>query len=366
MVRKLAGIIMVREWRNILDRLLAESGRDFAWLSEYLDAAYNEDGVSYYEKLPKRRETYIGVGMAFRQPLSEINRWIVHFANKKRLYIKDVTEDLIWIYLIQANREDPDLSVNYFRRYEDCQAVCQAVYRQVWDEISLGSLTTADMEIEMANIDHDNHFEGLHRFIVDHLDSFRTAYARPRAYLNRFLESIVGTAKHCPALGNISSLNRMRGYLDDSMINFLAGSRETINTIDNATGQRTRRIKHVPKTKRFHISLGLALGMTRPELDEYLGLLGYSPLGSSGDRAETVLIRTLEKWEGLHPLPRLFKDRVVFGEYETGEYGPGSGTDTADFPFSDHCTAAEEMLLLRQELADMFKSRREPFPYLKQ
>ena len=367
----LAGVIRTREWRKVLDGLLAKSGRDLAWLSDYLGAAYNESSVSYYEKLPKRRETYIGIGMAFRQPLEEINRWIVTFANKKRLYIKDVTEDLCWVYLIRTNLADDDPDANYYRRYEDCQAVCQAVYQQVWDEFTLGSLSTADMELEMESIDADNGFAGLKQFIVDHLDSFNTAYARPRSYLDRFLTAIIGTAGHCPDLGSITSLNKLRGYLDDSMVNFLAGSKDTINTIDRATGQRTVRIKHVPKTKRFHISLGLALGMTRPELDEYLDLFGFPPLGSTGDASENALIGALETWEDKHPLPRLFKDRVVFGGcVEAPDYaaamGPGSDSDTPDFPFRDHCAAVEEMLLLRQELADLFKEQGRSFPYLKQ
>jgi len=353
-IKRLAENFKLRDWRTILDGLLTESGHDFAWLSSYLGAAFNENGPSYYEKLPKRRETYIGIGMAFRQPQEVIDRWIVTFANKKRLYIKDVTEDLIWIYLIQTNLEDPDPDVNYFARYEDCQAMAQAVYRQVWDEIRIGSLSTADMEIEMAGIDHDARFEGLRQFIVDHLDSFKTAYARPRAYLNRFLDSITETAGRCPNLGNLTSLNQLRGYLDDSMINFLSGSAETINTIDTATGKRTLRIKHVPKTKRFHISLGLALGMTQPDLNGYLDLLGYPPLGSDGSRSETLLILALESWEAQHPLPRRFKDLVVHGK-ESGE-----------MPLPDQCTAVEEMLLLRQELADRFKQQKEPFPYLKQ
>ena len=73
----------VRRWRRTLDTLLEENDRDLKWLCEYTGAVYNENSVSFYEKLPKKRKTYIGIGMAFRQPLEVINTWIADFAMKK-------------------------------------------------------------------------------------------------------------------------------------------------------------------------------------------------------------------------------------------------------------------------------------------
>ena len=278
----------VKRWRRTLDTLLEENNRDLKWLCEYTGAVYNENSVSFYEKLPKKRKTYIGIGMAFRQPLEVINTWIADFAMKKKLYVKDISEDLVWIYLIHLNLDDPDPDANWFRRYEDCQAVAHAAYREVWQAAISDSLSTADMDVKLDKEEHDQDFKGLTRFISVNIDSFKTAYSRPREYMNKYLNAIF---RHglSGEYSKYAKLNSLRGYLDDGMINYLSGDFTTINTYDRVNHKRTLRIKFIPKGRKFHISLCLALGMTVEEIDRYLDLMGYVPLQSE-DKTEGLLI----------------------------------------------------------------------------
>lgn len=90
----------------------------FSEVGKYIGMG-NVDPPGFYTKLPRKRETYIAVGMAFGLSLDEINRWIKKYGKKKALYIKDVLCELIWIYLITGNSKDKEGNINYYRMYEE-------------------------------------------------------------------------------------------------------------------------------------------------------------------------------------------------------------------------------------------------------
>lgn len=345
----------VRRWRRTLDTLLEESGRDMKWLCDYTGATYNENSVSFYEKLPKKRNTYIGIGMAFRQPPEVINSWITDFALKKKLYVKDISEDLIWIYLIRLNLEDPDPDANWFRRYEECQSVAHAAYREVWQAAISDSLSTADMDVKLDKEKHDQDFKGLTRFISVNIDSFKTAYSRPREYMNDYLNSIFRRG-FSGEQSKFANLNSLRGYLDDGMINYLSGDYSTINTYDRVSQRRTLRIKFIPKGRKFHISLCLALGMTTDEINHYLDLMGYAPL-QEDDKTEGLLVRLLNEWDSSHPFQRAYKNMLLSSESERTEA-------EASYSYDANTAFQEELLFLREEMRDQFEERGVAFPYM--
>ena len=345
----------VGRWRKTLDDLLTENDKDIKWLCDYIGAAYNENSVSFYEKLPKKRTTYIGIGMAFHQPLDVINDWIADFAAKKKLYVKDISEDLVWIYLIQLNNENPDYGINYFQRYEECQDVAFAAYKEVWEDVMAGGLSTAEVEVLLDKEEHDQEFNGLTHFITSNIDSFKTAYSRPRTYLNDYV-SRVFQAEYDGETGKFANLNRMRGYLEDSMVNYLSGDHATINTFDWKNRKRTPNIKYIPKSRKFHISLCLALGMTKDETNYYLDLMGYAPL-SEEDRTEWLLIRLLEEWEAKHPDLLAQKERLLSSDHT-------KDSDEDPLSFAEYSALQEELLFLREELYNGFQEHGVAFPYM--
>ena len=347
----------------MIDSLVEETGRDLKWVCDYIGAVYNPNGVSFYIKLPRRRNSFIGIGMAFGQPLEVINEWIVRFGNKKRLYPKDVTEDLIWIYLINASASDPDGSRNYFRMYDECREAALTIYNELWNEIVSHDENTETVGSGLSDVMYDKDFRGLVDFVADHLDAFKTAYSKSRTYLDGFACTLLDTFRACGS-EKFAHLSDLRGWLDDSMINYLTGDSRMINVIDLATGKKTRRIKHVPKGKNTHISLCLALGMDHEETDKYLGMMGFSPLDSE-NKSESLLIKGLDKWEEAHPDIKALKDRCI-GKKTAGAADSCNSEWTAGRMARDpgkDLKAAEDMLCLRQELKKFYRDEAVVFPY---
>lgn len=341
----------IRSWRNTIDQLMQEQSIDLQAMCDYMGTAYNADGPSFYVKLPKKRNVYIGAGMALHQPIDVINSWIVRYAGKRKLYVKDISEDLVWAYLIEANRKDDSGTINYYKRYEEFQSVAFATFRERWDEIVLRFEDTADVETSLAQAEYGPDHTGIRDFVAAHMDAFKSAYAKPREYLDKYVNCILDICRRNPEYTNINSLSSMRGYLDDSMVNFLSGDSGCINVIDKKTGKRTVRIKHVPKGRKKYISLCLALGMTVPDINTYLGLMGYGELDPA-DTAEGRLIAELTIWEHEHPLQRLLKNRYFDGD------------ETITLTDREEIRAVGDMLMLRAELNDIYKAKNLEFPYM--
>lgn len=347
------GARKLKNWKNTLDRLSKEKGISLKEVCDYIDAAYNENGISYYVKLPRKRSTYIGIGMAFRQPVETINEWITYYGGKKKLYAKDISEDLVWLYLINANLEDESGTRNFFRSYEEYQSSAYAVFSERWDEIILKNEDTADVEIKLGQAEYGSEFDGLKAFVAEHMDAFKTAYSKPRKYLDRYVSSILTACRTHPALKSLRSLNSLRGYLDDSMINFLSGDSETVHVVDHRTGKKTINIKHIPKGRKKYISLCLSLGMTTEDIDRYLEMMGYAPLDIT-DKGEEMLILSLAEWERTHPEQRAFKKRNIDGDEEI------------QLSSAEEHKAVEQMLQLKSDLAEHYQGKGLVFPYINQ
>ena len=314
-------------------------------------------GVSYshitawYKRTPVKRETLIGIGMAFRQDLDLINDWIVRYGDKRKLYAKDVLGDLIWIYLINCNTADPDGDTNYYRLYDECRDSIRETYISIWNEHIEHSRDTADVADDLNRVTYDPRFKGLRAFVVENIDSFKTAYSKPRKMLNKYIQTILDT--HTAANdGQRTPINFLRGYLDDAMINYVTGSEESIHVMDMKSKGMTVKMKPIPKLRKTHIALCLALGMTVNELNTYLDLMGYSKLDPEAEE-DAHLIEALESWENKHPDVAKFKRAKIIG-------------DTCDKISEKDCLpAVSDMLMLRSDLDYEYSEHGWKFPYMK-
>ncbi len=341
---------LLRSWRNTLDRLARETGITLVEVSEYIGAACSDGTPGFYVKMPRKRSIFIGVGMAFRQPAEVINQWITDYARKKKLYAKDISEDLVWLYLINANISDTT-GTNYFRRYEEFQSVAYAVFRERWDEINLGFEDTADVEISLGQADYGPEYDGIKTFVAEHMGAFCSAYSKPRAMLDAWVKQIISTCRENPDQTVISSLNSMRGWLDDSMINFLSGDCSTVNVIDRKTGKRSINIKRMPKSRRKYIAMCLALGMTTEDIDRFLDMMGYATIDVS-DKEEVSLLVALAEWENAHPLQRSYKN-LHFKDDSSIRLSP-----------AEEYQAVLEMLQLKSDLEEVYKQKGYEFIYV--
>ena len=188
-------------------------------------------------------------------------------------------------------------------------------------------------------------------FVAEHMDAFSSAYAKPRAMLDNWLQQIISTCREHPDETVISSLNSMRGWLDDSMINFLSGDASTVNVIDRKTGKRSINIKRMPKTRRKYIAMCMALGMTTDDIDPFLEMMGYATIDVS-DSDEGKLLMALTEWENMHPLQRAYKNSH-FKDLVSVDLSP-----------AEEYRAVREMLQLRSDLAEAYKHKGYDFIYI--
>lgn len=335
-----------KSWKQILDGCMESENICLSQIAEYIGSPYNGNETVFYAKLPRKRSKFIGIGMALGQPLEVINDWILTFSDKRRLYVKDISEDLIWIYLIGLNADKFGNGINYYRMYEQCQENAFILYTQLWDEITLGSLDTSNLEIKLQKIEYDDAFVGLKDFIIDNMDSFKTAYSKPRRLLNGYVKCIL----EARAPDSRRSLNSLRGFLDDSMINYLVGDADSINVVRKSDNTRIIGFKQIPTNRKTHINLCLALGMTEEEINKYLRLMGYASLRTA-DPNEKKLIEMLALWEKNNPLPRRLKDET-FGQ-------------AGDVLLSEEerRSASDGMLNLRRDLEEEYTRQHISFPY---
>jgi hypothetical protein len=348
--RKIVENRKLRQWQCELTKLSEKTGKSLDDVCEYIGLSYNRD-VGFYVKIPKKRRMMIGIGMAFGQPLEVINRWIVTYTSKRKLYSKDISEDLIWIYLIKINNKNADSDINYFSLYDSYLEAAFETYVAVWNEVTSGSLDTGDVDLLLSHIEGDEGIEDLKNFVLQNIDSFKTAYSKPRTMLSKYVKCITETKSKDNAQSK-ASLISLRGWLDDSMINYLSGSSEIINVTDRRTGSRRPDLKQVPTNRKSHISLALALGLTAVEINRYLELMGYSPLNEE-DIDEERLIKALRKWDEIHFLPRIYKEKYI------------SENKNINMSAEEELKAVNEMLMLRQDLNDQYKRKKMKFPYVK-
>ena len=340
----------LNNWRKELRRLTMETGIREEAVCEYLDVSYSHI-TGWQKRTPVKRETLIGIGMAYHQGLDLINNWIVSYGDKRKLYAKDVLGDLVWIYLINANTADTESGTNYYKLYDQCRDAIRETYISIWNEHIEHSKDTADVEDGLNKVVYDPRFNGLRAFVVENIDSFKTAYSKPRRMLSSYVRAILDT--HTAANdGQRTPINFLRGYLDDAMINYVTGNEESIHVMDMKSKGVTVKTKPIPKLRKTHIALCLALGMTVNELNTYLDLMGYSMLNPETEE-DAHLIECLNRWEAKHPNVAKFK---------TAEIKGGTCDKIAE---KDSLQAVSDMLMLRSDLDYEYQKNGWNFPYMK-
>lgn len=201
-------------------------------------------------------------------------------------------------------------------------------------------IPTSELDEKAKKIVFDEEYLDLKKFVKENKAAFDSAYAKPKKMLFSYIDEILRVKNENREGGRKWTLNSLRGYLDDSMINYL-----------------TSGIKYVPKNKKTHIAIGLAVGMTADALNEYLQMSGYAPLDGTCLQ-ESLLMNLLEKWEETHPLQERFK-KAGKGKEKLGK--------------EEELQAINEMLGLRRDLKDAYEKVQElsshgekikKFPYM--
>ena len=345
-------------WKKELNHLTEVTGVSDDAVCDYLDVS-REHMTWWRKRIPVKRETLIGIGMAYGQDLDLINDWIVRYGDKRKLYAKDVLEDLVWIYLInasaaafEAGRDAPvQERVNFYQLYEPCRDMIRETYVRVWNEYTEHPKDTAEVEDGLNAVKYDPMFGDLRAFVIENIDSFKTAYSKSRKMLTSYVNAILETHAAASSSGR-TPVNFLRGYLDDAMINYICGDDQVFHIAETESKGVSVRIKPIPKLRKTHIALCLALGMTENELNTYFSLLGYAPLNPEVEE-DRRLIQSLEKWDEAHPAVAWFKRIRIQGE----SYDIISDRDSLQ--------AVSDMLMLRSDLEYEYARNGWRFPYMK-
>ena len=348
----------LESWRKEISGLAEATGISQYEVCDYLHVSHEH--VKWWKKrVPVKKDTLIGIGMAYGQPLDVINDWIVRYGDKRKLYAKDALEDLVWIFLVHANADEfgdvrsAPLSdrVNYYQLYESCREKIRETYIRVWNDYIKHPRDTAEVEEELIKVGYDPEFGNLRAFVIENMDSFKTAYSKSRKMLSDYVNAILVTHTAAGSTQR-TPINFLRGYLDDAMINYICGSDENIHVLNMKSKDTTVKMKPIPKLRKTHLSLCLALGMTVEEINTYLKLMGYAPL-DPGDEQDGRLIQALEDWDARHPDVGRFKKVSI----------QDRGCDIISD--GDSLQAVSAMLMLRSDLEYAYRKSGWDFPYMK-
>lgn len=291
------------KWKKELRTLAEQQGKSARDICRYIGIP-ESDVPRFWMRMPKQREYYIGIGLCLGQSLGTINRWLKQYGGLRQLYVKDIKSDLVWIYLINASLKFND-DRNFYKMYDDVCEQVDLAYTRIWNDNEGSMIDTDALYDEYKYLTYDDESIELLRFVEENFENFKTAYAKPRKMLRDYLNMLLDGLN---AAGQERwTLNSLRGYLDDNMINYLSGNYMCINTIDQKDGRITSRMKRVPKSKRAHIELATALGMNLDDVDRYLMSMGYAPLDPT-DMQEGRLINLIMNWEIQHPEQRALID----------------------------------------------------------
>ena len=146
------------------------------------------------------------------------------------------------------------------------------------------------------------------------------------------------------------------------MINYIVGGYEDINVIDMKSRDRSTNTKAVPKLKKTHIAICLALGMCADEIARYLELMGYGSLDME-DSTEAALKEHLDKWEVAHSKTKAFKRKYITGFSSASGRMPAKKTSLS---MKEELQAVSDMLMLRTDMSYEFRKVGTAFPYMKE
>lgn len=289
-------------WKTEIRQLAQELNMTPEDICEYIGVPVSHE-PRFWMRIPKRREYFIGIGMCLGQPLEVINRWIMEYGNKRRLYIKDAKSDLVWMFLVNANSNSASSDVNYYKLFDELSSQVDRIYDKLWNGEYGVLMETDELVSQVPIIDYPDLELELLRFVEDNYEYLKSAYNKPRKMLNRYIDKILEVLN--TSGDKTWTLNSLRGYLEDGMINYLCGDYRCIHSLESNHSSLSKRTKRIPKDKKSHIELCVALGMNAQDIDTYLELMGYTSL-SDASEYECIIAHKLGKWMNEHPLQEKF------------------------------------------------------------
>lgn len=312
-------------WKHELDTLIEEKKLSLPELAEFVGLSRSEH-PRFYTGLPKKKETYVKIGLILKQPKETVNRWITKNTKSNMLYARD-PKDLIGIYFLHQNMKGKRSSKYYCDIYSDCLKYLKENNSNKDDlDEKIDPYKTIEIERMIEGLDKP---EECIRFIQDNGSTFHHTNERVRTYINNYieilLESLNRTKRKSDKKWSALQLKE-NGVISPAQYNYLTGSNQTL------------------KKKSSLISIALDLGMSEAQINELLHLGGFDSLNINDDSgfAEIALIYLLRKWEQENHLVRSWRNKYILHNQVgvTREY-----------------TAVRQLLKMREDIIKEFNEK---------
>lgn len=339
----------LRKWQKELKHLTEESGLTLAGVADYIGATVKKTLPGFYTRLPKKKETYVKIGLALQQPREVVDQWIKKNTKHRVLYAKD-PKDLVAIYFLNLSSKDKrhvknycDIYVHYLEKVtkevEDIQKVLKEAGKYK-GEMGVGFKTSiGTIELEKG-IDKE---EDLINYMKVNYSSFQDAYKKSRDYLLAYIDILLESLNRAKV--SLVLLNRTerdhdakwskrtlweRGNISDANYNYLTG-----NEIKG---------KQIPQTKSSYISIALNLGMGKSQINEFLEMAGFDAININDEEqgfCEFTLNYLLPKWDMSHQEAVKWRKKYIDKE-------------VIDMSTAEEAEALKQILNMKNDIAEIY------------
>lgn len=340
----------LRKWQKELKNLTKESGLTLAGVADYIGAPI-KPLPGFYTRLPKKKETYVKIGLALQQPRDVVDRWIKKNTKHRTLYAKD-PKDIVAIYVLNLSNEDKRHVKNYCDVYlhyldkvskevKDIQKALKEA-KNYEDEMSVESKTplgTIELERGLNQEELINYMKANYR-------SFQDAYKKSRDYLLAYIDILLESlnrakvslvlANRTEKMHNIKWSKRTlweRGNISDANYNYL-------------TGKEVKE-KQIPQTKSSYISIALNLGMGKVQINELLEIAGFDAININDEEqgfCEFTLNYLLPKWDMDHQEAVRWRKKYIDKE-------------AIDMSITEEAEALKQILNMKEDIAEIYMKK---------
>jgi len=270
------------DWKNYINEQLMITGLSYKKFGDRCGFSKNtikswcEEGV-----VPRSRDQYIKLGFGLGMNEQEVNHLLTTYGGYQSLYSKDIY-DAICIYFLRKQEQNiGDVRYGYemvkvwYKQYASCVGT-HTIYMQYYKEVK-----TKDLTREIAMKESEKEFL---EYVEQNKDVFSHVYSR----LVIFMEDCIQI--------------RIRECMEDSAEKISLHQlfyRKHLDGSFEVAFSKLKRHGIVPKRQQL-IQFGIAMNLTRNEINYMLSLANMSPL-CVRNRAECILLYLLQRFEDKHP-----------------------------------------------------------------
>lgn len=276
-------------WKNFFQEELADHCLTINKFCRICGVSYNTVKKWSEGTLPKTRDNFIRIGLAFRYSVRETNKLLNRYGKYSSLYPK-AWEDAICIFTI--NHYQSDISVNLVKKYEELRLKYSIIINESWNHSgpTLKASGTATMANKLDNMEDEKEFE---EFMKSHITSFADSHRKLMEFIDDFIAASDERSELQIIGGRAQDDDNKNIFMKDQDTTALSGYRRNKRFRNMCDTQLSKlRNHHELPTRKTLTILGVCLNMGLEEVNILLSLANMEPLCPK-DTVECMLIYAL-------------------------------------------------------------------------